>query len=226
MRTSFNGQSEAEIFPFGGTTATHFFAGTPENPVLSASRSSSGSAFGVGDVALRLKMNLRQTPTTGIAFLVDGRFPTGDERDLLGAGKFSARGLAIVSSTFGSFAPHVNAGYLYAGGESRNDVVLATVGFDQLIARGVTLAADVAAELQVGESKLRLPQPVVFQSPFRRTVNPTSIPDIRDDVINGSFGFKFSTPSRLNIVTNAIFPLNDGGLRARLTYTLGLEYSY
>jgi hypothetical protein len=226
LRTTVSGQSRAEIIPFGGTTATHFFAGTPENPVLEASRSSSGSAFGIGDVALRLKVNARQTQSSGVALLFDARFPTGDEKDLLGAGSFSGRAVAIVSSTIGSFAPHLNAGYLYAGGGDRNDVVLATAGFDQLLGRGITLAAEVAAEMQVGESKLRLPREVSFQSPFRRTVNPTSIPDIRDDVINGSFGFKFSTPSRVTVVTNALFPLNDGGLRARLTYTLGIEYAF
>lgn len=226
MRASLTGTSRAEIFPFGGTTATHFFAGTTTNPVLQASRTTTGSAFGIGDVAVRVKINARQTASGGVGLLFDARLPTGDEKDLLGAGSFSGRVLAILSSTFGTFSPHLNAGYLYSAGENRNDVVLATVGFDHLLARGVTLAAEVAGEFQVGESQLLLPAPVVYESPFRRTINPTSIPDIRDDVVNGSFGFKFTTPSRMTIVTNALFPLNDGGLRARLTYTVGLEYSY
>ncbi|HSA57718.1 MAG TPA: transporter [Gemmatimonadaceae bacterium] len=226
MRNSITGESRAEILPFGGTTATHFFAGTTANPVLQASRTTSGSAFGIGDVAVRVKLNARQTATGGVGLLLDARLPTGDENDLLGAGSFSGRVLGILSSTFGAFSPHVNAGYLYSAGENRNDLVLLTVGFDHLLARGVTLAVDAAGEFQVGESRLLLPGPVVYDSPFRRTITPTSIPDIRDDVVNGSFGFKFTLPNRLTIVTNALFPLNDGGLRARLTYTLGLEYSY
>lgn len=226
MRASLTGTSRAEILPFGGTTATHFFAGTTTNPVLQEGRTTSASAFGIGDVAVRVKINARQTANGGVGLLFDARLPTGDEKDLLGAGSFSGRVLAILSSTFGAFSPHLNAGYLYTSGENRNDVVLATAGFDHLLARGVTLAAEVAGEFQVGDSQLLLPQPVVYESPFRRTINPTSIPDIRDDVVNGSFGFKFTMPSRMTIVTNALFPLNDGGLRARLTYTLGLEYSY
>lgn len=226
MRTSINGTSHAEIRPFGGTTATHFFAGTPQNPQLDASRTTSGSAFGVGDVAVRLKLNARQTERGGIGLLFDARLPTGDEKDLLGAGSFSARMLAIVSSAFGAFSPHLNVGYLYSAGENRNDVVLATAGFDHLIARGVTLAAEVSSEFQVGDSQLLLPQPVIYEYPFRRTIDPTSIPDIRDDIVNGSFGFKFTMPSRMTVVTNALFPLNDGGLRARLTYTVGLEYAW
>jgi hypothetical protein len=226
MRNALTGHSQAEIFPFGGTTATHFFGGTRENPELTAERTTSGSAFGIGDVAIRVKVNARQAPNAGAGLLLDARLPTGDEKDLLGAGSFSGRILGILSSTFGNFSPHLNAGYLYTAGENRNDLVLATLGFDHLLARGVTMAAEVAGEFQVGESQLVLPRPVVYESPFRRTVNPTSIPDIRDDVINGSLGFKFTMPNRLTIVTNALFPLNEGGLRARLTYTLGLEYSY
>jgi hypothetical protein len=226
MRTTITGRSDAQIQPFGGTTAAHFFAGTPENPVLEASRTISGSAFGIGDVAARLKINARQTQNSGVALLFEARLPTGDDADLLGSGHFGGRALAILSSTIGAFSPHFNAGYLYTADRTRNDFVVATAGFDQLLAKGVTMAADVAGEFQVGASKLILPHPVVYDSPFHRTVNPTSIPDIRDDVINGSFGLKYSTPSRVTLVANTIFPLNDGGLRARLTYTLGIEYSY
>lgn len=226
MNTTVSGSSEANILPFGGPTATHFFAGTPENPVLQASRSISGSAVGLGDVALRLKFNARQSSRGGAALLLDARLPTGDRADLLGSGHFSGRALAIVSSTVGAVSPHLNVGYLYTADPLQNDVVLATAGFDQLLSPGLTMAVDVDAELQVGASKLLLPQPVVYESPFRRTINPTDIPAVRDDVINGAMGFKYTTPSHLTLVANTLFPLNSGGLRARLTYTLGVEYSY
>jgi len=52
-----------------------------------------GSASGVGDVAARLKVNVLQSNAFGAAILLDGRFPTGDEENLLGSGKFSGRGL-------------------------------------------------------------------------------------------------------------------------------------
>jgi hypothetical protein len=226
LDTRFQGTSRVEIVPFGGPTVAHFFDGTADNPVLHATRTTSGSAFGIGDVAARLKYSVRQTPTTGVALFFDARFPTGDTEDLLGTGHFVGRGAAIVSTTIGSFSPHINAGYEYHADRSQNDFVVATVGFDQLLGRKVTMAADVVGEFQVGTSKTLLPQAVRYESPFVRSVSPTTLPDIRDDVINGSFGFKFSAAQRLTIVTNAIFPLNDGGLRARLTYTAGLEYAY
>jgi len=226
VSTSLRGRSDANIFPFGGTSAAHFFAGTPSDPVLDASRSVEGSAWGVGDLALRSKVSIRQSARTNIAFLVDARFPTGDSDNLLGAGQFSARGLAIMSSRFGPVSAHANTGYAYRGGGQQNDAVLATAGFDELIAPHVTLAVDLVSELQVGHSKLQLPPPVLYDVPFKRTVNPTSIPDIADDLVNGSFGFKFSTDNGFTIVTNALVPLNRGGLRSNITWTTGLEFAF
>lgn len=226
LSNSFTGSSQASIVPFGAGSASHFFAGTPENPTLTASRSVSGQASGLGDVAARVKINLRQSATTGVALLLDGRLPTGDEQDLLGAGKFSGRAIGILSTTFGNFSPHVNVGVLYGADTTRNNMVLATAGFDHLLGKGITMAAEVVSEFQIGDSQLQLPRPVAIEAPFKRTINPTSIPDIRDDIVNGSFGIKFAAANRTTVVTNALFPLNEGGLRARLTYTLGLEYAF
>ncbi len=226
VSTSLHGRSDANIFPFGGTTAAHFFAGTPSNPVLDATRSVDGSAWGLGDVALRTKFSVHQSDQTNVALLADARFATGDDSQLLGSGQFSARGLAIVSAKFGQLSAHANSGYAFRGGRQQNDAVLATAGFDQLIAQHVTLAADVVSELQVGRSKLRIPPPVVYDVPFKRTVNPTTIPDIADDIVNGSFGFKFVTDNGFTIIANALIPLNRGGLRPNVSYTTGLEFAF
>jgi hypothetical protein len=226
VQANFVGESDAQIMPFGGTSAAHYFSGTPTNPVLSAHRQSLGSAAGLGDVALRLKLNLRETPDASFAFLVDGRFPTGSQEDLLGSGKFAGRALVVINSKFGDFSPHLNAGYLHHGGGQQNDGVLGTVGFDHRLSDAFTLAADLVTELQVGDSKLPLPGIVTYDAPFLRTVNPTNIPSIRDDLVNGSFGFKMTPAHNTTIVLNTLFPLNRGGLRPNLVYTGGLEYTF
>jgi hypothetical protein len=226
VQADFRGQSDAEIRPFGGTTAAHYFAGTPDNPVLTARRQSLGSAGGLGDVALRAKLNLREAANASVAFLVDGRFPTGSEKDLLGSGKFAGRAVLIVNSRLGDFSPHLNAGYLHHAGDQQNDAVLGTVGFDDRMAENVTLAADLVTELQVGDSKLHLPGIVTYDAPFRRTLNPTNIPTMRDDIVNGSFGVKIVPARNTTLVLNTLFPLNRGGLRANLVYTGGIEYTF
>src|SRR5712692_6589379 len=223
---SLRGNSFAQIVPFGGTTAQHFFGGTPANPELSTSRFVEGSATGIGDIATRVKVNLMRSERTNFSVLGDVRFPTGSADDLLGSGHVAARGLGVLSARFGPFSPHANIGGLWRSGALQNNAVLATVGFDHLMAPWATLAVDLVSEFQVGESKLRLPGPVTYDAPFRRTIDVTNLPNERDAQINGSFGFKFATGSGIMVVANTLWPLNRGGLRPNVLWTAGLEYNF
>jgi len=226
VSVSLDGASTAQITPFGPPPAVHFFGGTPEDPVLSASRSISGSATGLGDVDARLKLNLRQGDPLSVAVLGDVRFPTGSEDNMLGSGAYAARGLAILSAQFGNFTPHANLGYLYRGGEFETDAVLATVGFDQLMAPWATLAVDLISQLQVGDSPLQVPGPVEIEAPYHRTITPTVIPDERDDIIDGSLGVKLLAAKGLTVLANSEWSLNHGGLRPDVIWTAGLEYNF
>jgi hypothetical protein len=226
VSTSLEGATTAQINPFGPPPAVHFFGGTPDDPVLSASRFVRGSAAGLGDVDARVKVNLRRGDPLAVGVLADVRFPTGSESDLLGSGAAAARGLAIVSARFGNFSPHANVGYLYRGGEFETDAVLGTVGFDHLLAPWATLAVEVISQLQVGDSPLQVPARVVIQSPYVRTITPSSIPDRRDDLVDGSIGLKLTTAPGLTVVANSQWPLNRGGLRPDLIWTAGLEYNF
>lgn len=226
VSTSLRGESDAQIVPFGPPPVAHFFAGTPQNPVLEATRAVFGDATGLGDVALRMKAGLHEGDRTSLAFLLDTRFPSGSTADLLGEGKFAGRGVFIVTSRFAELWTHANVGYLYRAGDRQNDAVLGTVGLTQQIAPHVTLATDLISELQVGDSKLTLPPPVHYDSPYQRVVDPTNIPNTRDDIVNGSFGFKIMPRRELTIIVNALFPLNRGGVRPNMIYTGGIEANF
>jgi hypothetical protein len=223
---SLAGTSDAQVNPFGPPPAVHFFGGTPENPILTASRSIEGSSTGLGDVDGRVKLNLRRADPLSVAVLADVRFPTGSESNLLGSGAFAARGLAIFSARFGNFSPHANLGYLYRGGEFETDAVLATAGFDHLLAPWATLAVDLISQLQVGESPLQVPGPVHIEAPYHRTIIPTVIPDTRDDIVDGSIGIKLTAAQGLTVVGNSEWSLNRGGLRPDVIWTAGLEYNF
>jgi hypothetical protein len=226
VAVSLAGTSEAQINPFGPPPTVHFFGGTPDDPILTASRTIDGSATGLGDVDGRIKVNLRRGEPLSVAILGDVRFPTGSESNLLGSGAFAARGLAILSARFGDFSPHANVGYLYRGGDFENDAVLATVGFDHLLAPWATLAVDLISQLQVGDSPLQVPGPVNYEAPFHRTVVPTVIPDSRDDLVDGSLGVKLTAAPGLIVLGNGAWSLNRGGLRPEVIWTAGLEYNF
>jgi len=220
-----NGSSTAQIVPFG-TPAAHFFSGTPTDPVLSAQSAASGAATGLGDISLRAKLNLNASPRATFSLLADARLPTGDADNFLGAGSFGFRGLGVFSARFGTFTPHVNGGFFYRGGSLENNALLATGGFDHLMTDWATMSFDIISEWQLGADKLIIPPTVHIIAPFQRTITPTNIPNERDDIVNASFGVKLRMDSGATGVVNMILPMNRGGLRPDVIWTLGLEYNF
>jgi hypothetical protein len=225
VHASVQGTSVATIHP-AGYPSPHRFAGTDSAPVMTAVAGMDGSATGIGDVAARVKVNVTQSNSFGAAILLDGRFPTGDEQNLLGSGKFSGRGLGVVSARFGTLAPHLNVGYVFRDAKQSNNSVIATAGFDNAVAGWATMAFDLLSEWQLGDSKLKIPGPVQYQAPFPHTVNPTNIPAQKDDFLSASVGFKFQTPRGILITTNALFPLRNSGMQPSVVWTAGLEYNF
>lgn len=225
VHTSVQGTSVATIIP-AGYPSPHRFGGTDSLPVVTAVAGMDGSATGIGDVAARLKVNVTQSNSFGAAILVDGRFGTGNEQNLLGAGGFSGRGLGIISARFGTLAPHLNVGYVFRDAKQSTNAIIATVGFDNAVATWATMAFDLLSEWQLGDSKLPIPGPVAYQAPFPRTVRPTNIPDQRDDFLSASVGFKFQTPRGILLTTNALFPLRNSGMQPSAVWTGGLEYNF
>jgi hypothetical protein len=223
VHTSMEGRTDAQINPFG-LPIVHYFAGDPTNPVLRASSTTFGSATGIGDMAARLKWGMVSSPRFSMALLADVRFPTGDEANLLGAGHYSARGVLVASSHFGSFSPHVNLGYLYRDGEGVNDQVITWGGFDQLVAPWATMAVDILANWELGEP-FQVPGPVDYTQPFAHSIDRTTVPNSHDHRIDASFGFKFRLSSASTALVNTLIPLREGGVTPDVAYTMGLEFN-
>ena len=225
VNTRLRASSVGQINPFG-PNGPHYFGGDAANPILRAVASVDGSASGIGDVAGRVKLNLSRTPKFGLSLLADARIPTGDEENLLGAGHSSVRGLVVASTQVGTFAPHLNAGYVQRSGQYGADGVLATFGFDQLVAPWATFAADLITESPVGNNSPPLPSEVSYDTPYRRTVNPTDVPRVKDRYASLSVGMKFTTANGVQLLTNAIVPLQRAGLQADAVWTFGLEKAF
>ena len=225
VRVSLAGTSTSQITPFG-PVATHRFGGDPDNPQLDATKTVSGSASGIGDIAARVKINLGQGDQLGAAILTDIRLPTGREEDFLGSGSASVRVMGIVGAQLGNLAPHLNLGYAARSATTENDAFLTTIGFDALVAPWATMAAELITEWQVGDSKIQLPDPIEFVTPFHRIYPATSIPTKRQDVVNASFGAKFTVRGGMVIVVNGIVPIKHAGLQPNFGWTTGLEYTF
>jgi hypothetical protein len=224
VRIRIDGQSSAEINTVNILEVQHFFGGTPDAPELTASTTSGGETLGLGDVAVRTKVQLLDDDGLGVAILGEARIPTGRSEDFLGTGDWGGRGVFIASGQFGDFSPHANFGYRFRGGDSANDSFQFAAGFDHLIAPWATFVVDLLGEIEMGDP-LAFPEPATIEWPVRRQVSLTNIPNSRDDTVAGAFGFKFRTQSGMVLWTNALIALNDGGMRDKVTTTFGLQYA-
>jgi hypothetical protein len=216
VQTRLGGESSASVVAGGAGGPPTVIGGTPAAPVLSSRQRIGGRATGVGDVALRAKVNLVDRPSGGFGVLGDVRLPTGDADDLLGSGALAVRVLGVYSGRFGGLAPHVNAGYLRFADSAINDAFLATVGVDADMAPWVTVSLSVLGQFHAGASAYQLPDG------GRPLAN---IPEIRDDALSASLGAKVGVRG-VRAALNVLAPVGRGGPRPDLAYTFGLERAF
>jgi hypothetical protein len=218
-------------------TAIHFFfQPTGDTFGDEAIFQKSGHATGIGDVAVRLKASLSHRSTFGLAAGVESRLPTGDEKDLLGAGAFAVKPFLVISSPHGAFSPHLNAAYQWNGKsllggnvltgvkEELPDEAVVALGADFGVGQKMTVAFDVVGRRVIdGE--------LVSRDTFTALNNTSRFPTVRFsrgsyNVVDGAVGLKANPGGGLLINLNVTFKLNNSGLRDRVTPLLGVEYSF
>jgi hypothetical protein len=228
VQAALSGFSDARIVigPGEDPAAGFSFGGPTEDPKLQErSIVSRVRATGLGDISLRGKLRLNETESRlGLAVLADVRLPTGREEDFLGSPGTSVQGLGIMSVEAGAgFTPHANAGMVFRTGEGQRHGVTVALGFDHRTSSRLTIAAEFLSQLPLGENPLAREEPVIRDGLGNETAVPTSnLPTLRDDQFDGAIGFKFQV-WKLAILGNAIVPLNDGGLRSDVLWTIGLQ---
>jgi len=222
-----------------GTTnpAVHFFfQPTGDTFGSQATFRRDGHASGVGDILLRLKYQALKRGALGVALGVEGRAPTGDEKDLLGSGTPGVKPFLVVSNAGRHFAPHLKLAYQW-NGESRlagdllkdtksdlADQALFEGGFDVGIGKKLTLAADVIARRVIDGER-------IAEDDFHALDGRSVFPNVRFfrssyNIVNGSVGLKVNPGGNLLVDLNLLFKLNDSGLRDRVTPLFGIEYSF
>ena len=194
-----------------------------------------GESSGIGDVTVRGKYVF---PTRGfdLATAVDVRLPTGDERNLLGAGNVQTTAMFLGSGRTGRMAPHFNIGYTFGGGglaeigEFRieqgdfrpSDEFKYIVGAEFFVSGSITVAGDI-----VGRTMFNAPVPF-----FAARTSPGFVVSglrISRDTLNllvGAASAKFMIANSWLLTTAVAFPLNSNGLKPGLTPVIGFERAF
>jgi hypothetical protein len=184
--------------------------------------SGSGSASGVGDVALRAKYSLVALSNGGFAAAGEVRLPTGDESNLLGAGSASYRLMGVGSVEQGPVSLHGNAG-IVRGGVS-DEVTFAGAAAVAVHPR-LTLSGEFLGRRvsQLHDIDLvAAPHPSISGVDTLRLVAGDTATTLADAVA----GVKWNVGGTLVIGGHIAFPLVKRGLTAKATPTVGLEYAF
>ena len=227
-----NARARINSFTYGRFgKALHYFGGDTLNPVLQTTVPYDESSTGLGDVALRIKYNFAHDAGVDFAGLLDVRFPTGKKDDFLGTGKMKARLSAIISKRFKDLRPHLNVGYEFRAADFETDIIDIKAGFDQKLLSGFTFAMDVLGTIAMDNSKTAQLLPGsrdiyfrVNQGQYIEHVDLSNVPErTNDNQVTLSSGFRYAPSESIVFFGNALVPLNDGGLTATITPSLGFS---
>ena len=234
--------SNARIYRIGtGTnTAIHYFrnAASVDGHGDTNQFFTEGSAAGVGDVVMRIKGTVMKGHGRALAVGLDGRLPTGDEQNLLGAGAPGLRAFGAFSAALGGFAPHVNLAYQWngqsvLGGDVRTgqkqdlpDQFLWAAGTDFGINNRLSIVVDL-----LGRRVVNSPQLSTYELTASGPAGSVVLPDIRFErasywVNNGAVGFKANVAPRLLVNVNLRFHIDGDGLSDRISPLFGLEWGF
>lgn len=179
-------------------------------------------ATGIGDIAFRAKAQLVGEPAGGLALLAELRAPTGDEENLLGAGKASLRAFVVGSVEPGRFAAHVNAG-VTTGGIADEVNYRAAAGVS--VTPAVTLVGEIVGRRISDVGNLveqRLPHPSISGVDTLRLVTSGGTTHTAALVT----GVKWNLTSTWLLNASISVPLTEAGLRPSVTSLVGVDYAF
>ena len=173
-------------------------------------------------MAITTRAHLIGNRASGVTAGAELRLPTGREEDLLGTGAAAIRLLAIGSLEGTYAAAHVNGGYSWGGisREATYNAALTVAASERFTLVGEFLGRWIE---DLGEiAQVTAPHPGAIGVDTIRLL-PSSTGTTTGMAVAG---FKWNVGGRWLLNVNALFPLSDRGLRARIVPAIALDYSF
>jgi hypothetical protein len=225
--TVFTSYGVSDRLAIGGSVpfATVHFSGTRvrnEDGRTTLQSSQSGTATGVGDIALNARYLLMGGGLRGVSVGTDLRLPTGSREDLLGSGRTQARFIGIGSYEEGHLSVNANAGYA-VGGASRE--VSWRMASTFAASSRVTIVGEVLGQKL---SELSYVQDVYQPHPLMPGVETMRWLTAERGIVTTLLvaGAKWNVARSWLLNTNMLIRVTDSGLRARVTPAVSLDYDF
>ena len=198
-----------------------------------------GSASGIGDVLANVKKTFwgkkgEEEKPFKFAAGMFMRFPSGDALNYLGSGAFGFNPYAIASYQW-KVSPHARIGYLWNTSSVLNPNAAGRssqlpggfqydFGADWSIIKQVTLAGDFFGNQYLNSPTLSLKTTTIpaYNVPFPNLQAGTSSYTVNYFSIGG----KYKPVANLILYANALFQLNNVGLRSNIVPLFGISYKF
>jgi hypothetical protein len=198
-------------------------------PGLPQNGSTHGNAFGVGDIFLRGKYQLPTWEWLRSAAGLQLRLPSGDEANFQGTGSFEISPFLYLSTVKGPFEPHANLGV-----DLRTDDVARSqgrygIGVDMDVVKRVGLSLDFLGRSEFTGSASSNDTDFLHLTPSGAVaLEPLLGLDFgRKDYFDLSLGVRAVVWRQIMVFANAIYALNDAGLRNNTVIpTAGVEGTF
>ena len=182
----------------------------------------SASASGLGDIVMRAKYNVVRDGGSGLSIGAEARLPTGDEEDLLGAGRTSFTPRVIGSYDGGRVGVHGDLGYSFRD-------VTDNLGYDVAVTVVAVSRVTVIGELSglrvggVGRlAEISQPHPRLTGVDTIRLASVAQTTNRLDAVA----GVKWNIANTWLFTANVRRPLTDVGLNADWVPTITFDYAF
>ena len=189
-------------------------------PLLQAAVSANAS--GAGDLVVRGKLNLLQRGAAGMAVGAEGRLPTGNSANLLGAGETTVKPRFMLSMETSHIAVDSNVGYLFGGVSDEIDysAAVTTAG-----AHRITLVGEVAGRRLSSAGHLI---EVISRHPVLAGVETVRLSAVEETTnkVMAVAGIKWNARATWLVTANVARSLTTSGLTARWMSSFGAEYAF
>jgi hypothetical protein len=182
----------------------------------------SATASGPGDLVLRTKVNLFQRGAAGIAVGAEGRLPTGNAANLLGADRTTLKPRLMWSMEASHVAVDSNVGYAFGGISDELDYSAAVTSAG---AQKITIVGELAGRRLNSAGRLI---DVVTRHPVLagvETIRLSAVEEATNRVVAVA-GVKWNVRATWLVTANVARSLTTAGLIARWTSTIGTEYAF
>jgi hypothetical protein len=189
-------------------------------PLLQAAVSANAS--GPGDVVVRGKLNLQQRGGLGMAVGAEGRLPTGNSANLLGAGEVIVKPRFMLSMETSHVAVDSNVGYMFVSGSDELDFSAAVTNAG---AHKITIVGELAGRHLNAAGHL---VEVISRHPVLAGVETVRLSAVEHPTnrVVAVAGVKWNARTTWLVTANVARSLTSSGLTARWMSTIGAEYVF